>query len=298
MKIAYSTKLGKLFQGKAEDVIKSKRFKKYKGKIDLIFTSPPFALNRKKKYGNHVGEDYITWLSEFAPVFRTLLKPRGSVVIELGNAWESKRPIMSTVPLRALLKFLEAGQLVLCQQFIYHNPARLPSPAQWVTVKRIRVKDSFSHIWWMSASDRPKATNRRVLQPYSASMQRLLETQKYNSGKRPSGHNVGKRSFLRKHKGAIPPNVITVSNTQQDLEYHGYCSAGKLIPHPARMPVGVPEFFIKFLTRPNDLVLDPFSGSNTTGAVAEALGRKWLSIELDDVYIKGSYGRFTRPVDK
>ena len=70
--------------------------------------------------------------------------------MEIGNAWESGRPTMSTLSLRALLAFLEAGGLHLCQQFISHNPARIPSPAQWVTVERIRVKDSFTNVWWMS----------------------------------------------------------------------------------------------------------------------------------------------------
>ena len=290
--ISYSTKLGKLIRGTAEDAVKSNILKRCRGKVDLIFTSPPFPLNRKKKYGNLQGQAYIDWLAGFASTLRTLLKPRGSIVMEVGNAWEPGRPVMSTLALRALLAFLDEGKLLLCQQFIYNNPARLPGPAQWVTVERIRVKDSYSHLWWMAATDRPKATNRRILQPYSKSMLQLLKTKKYNAGARPSEHHIGKESFFRKHKGAIPSNVITLSNTQASSPYLNYCRSKNLISHPARMPIGLAEFFIKFLTKPGDLVLDPFAGSNTTGAAAEALGRKWISIEPNKDYIKGSYGRF------
>lgn len=292
MRVAYSTKLGHLIHSTAEQALASKKLQKYRGKVDLIFTSPPFPLNRKKKYGNLQGQNYIDWLAQFALKLAPFLKPRGSIVMELGNAWEQKRPVMSTLSLRALLSFLDTGKLRLCQQFIYNNPSRLPSPAQWVTVERIRVKDSYTHIWWMSLTARPKATNRRILQPYSAAMERLLRTKKYNSGPRPSEHRIGKTSFFRRHKGAIPSNVLTFSNTENGSGYLKYCRKNRLALHPARMPVGLAEFFIKFLTRPGDLVLDPFAGSNTTGAAAESLGRRWISIESDKVYVAGSFGRF------
>src|SRR5208337_1244110 len=98
--------------------------------------------------------------------------------------------------------------LHLCQQIICHNPARLPGPAAWVNVKRVRLKDSFTHVWWMSRSPTPKADNRRVLTPYSSDMRKLLKTQRYNAGRRPSGHVISERGFLNDHGGAIAPHVI------------------------------------------------------------------------------------------
>jgi len=282
-----------MYQGNAENALTSLTFAKYKGKVQLILTSPPFPLNRKKKYGNLQGEAYIHWLANFAQTFRKLLKKDGSIVLELGNAWEPGKPIMSPLALRSLLAFLEAGQFNLCQQFIVYNPARLPSPAQWVNVERIRVKDSFTFVWWMSPNERPKADNRRILKPYSDSMLRLLKTKKYNAGSRPSEHHIGEKSFLTNNKGAIPSNVITLSNTASSDEYLRYCRSNNLQPHPARMPVALPEFFIKFLTTPQNLVLDPFGGSNTTGAAAERLKRRWIAIEADNNYIQGSRGRFS-----
>ena len=260
--------------------------------VDLIFTSPPFPLNRKKRYGNKQGEEYIDWLTSFAPLFKEVLKPNGSIVLELGNAWEPGRPVISTLALKALLSFLETGEFILCQQFVWHNPARLPSPAQWVNVERIRLKDAYTHLWWMAMTDRPHADNRQVLTEYSRSMKRLLERQTYNTGKRPSEHNIGKRSFLTNNSGAIPSNMITMANTQSSSDYLSYCRTWQLQPHPARMPIGLAEFFIKFLTKPGGLVLDPFPGSNTTGAAAEKLERRWLSIEPNESYLEGSLGRF------
>jgi DNA modification methylase len=290
---AYTTSRGTMYQGNAESVLSSPQFSKYEGKVQLIFTSPPFPLNRKKKYGNLQGEAYVHWLANFAQTFRKLLKKDGSIVLELGNAWEPGKPVMSPLALRALLAFLDAGNFNLCQQFIVYNPARLPSPAQWVNVERIRVKDSFTFVWWMSTTERPKADNRRILKPYSESMLRLLKTKKYNAGARPSEHHIGAKSFLTNNKGAIPSNVITLSNTASSDDYLKYCRTHNLQPHPARMPIALPEFFIKFLTTPRNLVLDPFGGSNTTGAAADKLKRRWIAVEADESYIDGSRGRFS-----
>jgi site-specific DNA-methyltransferase (cytosine-N4-specific) len=199
---------------------------------------------------------------------------------------------MSTLPLKTLLAFHEAGEFNLCQQFVCHNPTRLPTPAQWVSVKRIRVKDSFTHVWWMSPSDTPRASNKRVLTPYKPDMKRLLRTKKYHSGERPSGHVVGATSFLKNNGGAIPPNVLELPNTLAHGDYRRYCRDRGLKLHPAPMQPGLAEFFIKMLTNKGDLVLDPFAGSNLTGSIAEELGRRWISVEPERDYVEGSKGRF------
>src|SRR5581483_472140 len=158
----YKTKYGQMFVGKAESILTARVAEKYLGKVQLIFTSPPFPLNRKKKYGNLQGEPYIQWLEEMSVLLKKFLTPTGSIVMEVGNAWEKGSPVMSTLALKSMLAFQEKTDLHLCQQFICYNPARLPGPAQWVTIERARVKDSFTHVWWMSPNERPKADNRRV----------------------------------------------------------------------------------------------------------------------------------------
>lgn len=293
----YRTGSGSMYQARIEDMLGSGLGRDLEGQVQLIFTSPPFPLNRKKRYGNRLGDEYRAWLTGLAGHFTKLLTATGSIVIEMGNAWEPGRPTMSTLALRTLLDFLDAGDLHLCQQFICHNPARLPSPAQWVTIERIRVKDSFTHLWWMSPTERPDADNTRVLKPYSDSMQALLQRGTYNHGKRDSGFDIGETSFLKDNGGAIPPNVFEFSNTRSNDAYRRYCRTHGLEIHPAPMPYGLIEFFIQFLTQEGQLVLDPFAGSNSTGAVAEQLGRRWVAVEPNEQYVAGSRGRFdaTRP---
>lgn len=296
MKIAYQTKRGTFYNSAIEDFLDSKVSNKYKGKINLIFTSPPFPLNRKKKYGNLQGQEYVEWLSGLSIKFKDLLAPDGSIVMEVGNSWQKGEPIMSTLAIESLIEFLKKSNLKLCQQFIWHNTAKLPSPAQWVNIERIRVKDSFTHIWWMSKTSKPKADNRNVLKEYSDSMKSLLKNGSYNSGLRPSEHNIGEKSFLTDNSGAIPSNVISTSNTAATSSYQIFCKKNGIEPHPARMPIDIPKFFIKFLTDENDIVFDPFCGSNTTGQAAQELKRKWIGVELNKNYIAGSVGRF--PKDK
>jgi site-specific DNA-methyltransferase (cytosine-N4-specific) len=283
-----------MFLGLAEDVLESPLARRLKGRVKLIFTSPPFPLNRKKKYGNLEGRQYLLWLSGFADVLSPLLHPKGSIVIEIGNAWEPGSPTFSTLPMQSLLEFKEAGGFHLCQEFIYYNPAKLPTPAQWVTIDRERVKDAFSRLWWMSPSPHPDAKNVRVLLPYSEDMRKLLSTRKYNAGTRPSEHQIGPKSFLKDNGGSIPSNVLTAANTAASDPYLQFCRKKGLEFHPARMPPEVARFFITFLTKPGDLVMDPFGGSNVTGAVAEALGRRWMSIEPNIAYARGSIGRFQK----
>lgn len=291
--VAYQTGLGRMVVGNTEEVLRQPQGQRLRGKVQLIFTSPPFPLNRKKKYGNEVGEAFMRWLSGFAPIFKEMLTPDGSIVLEMGNAWDPGKPTMSTLAIESLLAFKRAGAFHLCQEFIWHNPARLPSPAQWVNIKRNRVKDSFTRLWWLSPVEDPKASNRRVLQEYSPAMRKLLRTKKYNAGTRPSEHGIGETSFLNDNGGAIPPNVLIFPNTRSVGDpYQQYCRERDIPLHPARMPIELAKFFIKFLTTEGDLVLDPFAGSNTTGAAAEELGRQWFSIEANEVYARGSLGRF------
>ena len=292
MNVAYKTDKGIFFHGDAKDLTNNDLSLFSDKQVSLIFTSPPFPLKRKKKYGNKNGQDYLKWLVDVVQHLLQFLKEDGSLVIEVGNAWEPGLPEMSTLPLEALLAIKNECNLHLCQSFVWYNTAKLPGPAEWVNIKRIRVKESFTHIWWLSKTPYPKADNRKVLQEYSSSMKKLLKKQKYNSGTRPSEHVINETSFLTEHAGSIPSNVLMSSNTSSYSDYQTYCKENKLPLHPARMPREIPEFFIKMLTEEDDVIFDPFGGSNTTGMVAEDLNRKWIATELNEDYINGSKGRF------
>jgi hypothetical protein len=313
----HETKAGQYFEGRAEKLLKGKLGRQLKGKVQLVLTSPPFPLNHKKSYGNLEGRAYKAWFVGLAEVLGPVLTPDGSIVIEMGNAWKPGRPVQSLLPLESRLAFVKnrKGGLRLCQEFVCYNPARLPSPAEWVTVKRERVTDSYTRIWWMSKSDRPKAHNAAVLRPYSNSMRELLERQTFNRKPRPSEHHISENGFLVDRGGSIPhnfleldslspdrevrlPNAFALSNTSSGDFFARTCRSRGIQPHPARMQAGLAAFFLNFLTDPGDLVLDPFAGSNTTGYVSELLGRRWAAIEADPKYAEQSKIRFEDPLLK
>lgn len=282
---AYSTALGKAYCVNALDLFAELET----DSVALVVTSPPFALKRKKNYGNVLPEEYVEWFQPYANEIFRVLKPDGSFVLELGGSWNPGKPTRSLYQYELILRLGKTFHLA--QDFYWYNPARLPTPAEWVTVRRTRVKDAVSLVWWLSKTENPQADNRRVLKPYSASMKRLLDVG-YKGGKRPSEHVISADAFSKDNGGAIPPNVLEIANTRSNETYLTACKNASIAPHPARFPPELPEFFVKFLTQPGDLVVDPFAGSNVTGATAESLGRRWLTSELNADYITGSRFRF------
>lgn len=281
---AYSTRLGRAYLGNSLEVLRRLPSES----VTLVLTSPPFALRRQKAYGNVSADEYVDWFWPFAEQVHRILRPEGSFVFELGGAWVPGTGTRSLYQYRLILRLAEIFHLA--QEFYWYNPSKLPTPAEWVTIRRTRVKDAVTTLWWLSKGAEPQADNRAVLRPYSPSMRRLLRDG-YKIERRPSQHDIGPH-FRRDNGGAIPPNILTVPNTRSSDDYFRRCRAAGLPIHPARFPLAVPEFFIRFLTRPQQLVLDPFAGSNVTGYVAEQLGRKWISIELDPLYLAGSQLRF------
>ncbi len=281
---AYTTRSGRAYLGDALDVLR----RLPSDSVSLVLTSPPFALRRQKAYGNVPATEYVEWFWPFAEEIYRVLKPDGSFVLELGGAWNPGSGTRSLYQYELILRLCKLFHLA--QDFYWYNPSRLPTPAEWVTIRRTRVKDAVNMLWWLSKTETPQADNRRVLRPYSRSMQRLLRDG-YKAARRPSQHDIGPH-FQRDNGGAIPPNLLTIPNTRSNDEYLHDCRREGLTIHPARFPPGVPEFFIRFLTERGQLVLDPFAGSNVTGQVAEALGRAWISVEINVDYVASSRVRF------
>jgi site-specific DNA-methyltransferase (cytosine-N4-specific) len=261
------------------------------GSVDLIMTSPPFGLVRKKNYGNEDADQYCNWFRPFAEGFRRVLSDQGSLVIDIGGSWIPGQPTRSLYHFKLLVMLVEEFGFHLCQEHYWWNPSKLPSPAEWVNIRRVRVKDAVNSIWWLSKSPFPKASNRRVLQPYSKSMHDLLANG-YVAKLRPSGHDISEK-FSRDNGGSVPPNLLAVANTESNGRYQDYCREKNLPIHPARFPAALPEYFVRMLTDAGGLVVDPFAGSCVTGAVAEVLERKWVCCELDEQYLEGAMARFT-----
>jgi len=261
--------------------------------VSLVITSPPFALQRQKEYGNKDQAEYIGWILDFTQEVQRIIKDDGSFVIDLGGAYQKGIPIRSLYNFRLLLRMCDEQGWKLAEEFFWYNPAKLPSPIEWVNKRKIRTKDSVNTVWWLSKTDFPKADVRKVLTEYSGRMKKLLEDSSkfYTPKKRPSGHDISDR-FGTDNGGAIPSNLLQIPNTDSNSQYLKYCKILEIGAHPARFPFALPEFFIKFLTNENDLILDIFAGSNTTGWAAQLLNRNWLSFELEQQYLSASVFRF------
>jgi DNA modification methylase len=285
----YKTKKGKAVVGDSLELMKSLP----DNSVNLVMTSPPFALSRPKEYGNKDQADYIDWILEFTNEVQRIITEDGSFVIDLGGAYQKGSPIRSLYNYRLLIRMCDEQGWKLAEEFFWYNPAKLPSPIEWVNKRKIRAKDSVNTVWWLSKSDFPKADVKNVLTEYSDRMKKLIkDSSKYYTPKmRPSGHDISD-SFGNDNGGAIPSNLLQIPNTESNSQYLKYCKDLGIKGHPARFPSRLPEFFIKFLTDENDLVLDIFAGSNTTGWIAQQLNRRWLSFELDHQYLSASVLRF------
>jgi DNA modification methylase len=293
---AYTTRLGSACCGDSLDLLTRLPDES----VNLVLTSPPFALQRAKEYldrtANRSQEDYVEWLARFGAIVFRKLRPDGSFVLDLGGAYVKGAPERALYPFRVLLRFCDCLGFRLAQDFYWHNPAKLPSPVEWVNKRKLRAKDSVNTVWWLAKSPWPKADVRRVLVPYSARMKLLIRNPRafYKPARRPSGHDIA-ATFATDNGGALPSNLLQIPNTESCGRYLDGCKLIGAPQHPARFPAKLPEFFIRLLTDPGDLVVDIFAGSNTTGMVAEAEGRRWLAFEVSPEYLAASAFRFLEP---
>ncbi|AFL74978.1 DNA modification methylase [Thiocystis violascens DSM 198] len=292
----YRTASGAAYLGDSRDILKAMP----DNSVNLVFTSPPYALHFKKEYGNVSKADYVEWFLPFAQEIRRVLNEDGSFVLNIGGSWNPGSPTRSLYHYKLMIALVEELGFHLAQECYWYNPAKMPVPAEWVTVRRIRIKDSVEHVWWLSKTPHPKADNRKVLRPYSADMLRLAK-KGVKTTVRPSGHNINASFDKIESGGSIPSNVVQdqfanemliAGNNAANDAYTKRCKASGMKIHPARFPATLPEFFTKLLTDEGDLVVDPFAGSNTAGAVAERLGRRWIAIDLLEEYLEASKFRF------
>lgn len=274
--------------------------------INLIVTSPPYALHFKKAYGNVTKDKYVDWFLGFAREMRRVLADDGSFVLNIGGSYNEGTPTRSLYQYRLLIRLVDEIGFHLAQECFWYNPAKMPMPAEWVTVRKMRVKDAVEYVWWLSKTPWPKASNQRVLRETLSPDMLRLNRNGLKETTRPGGYKINASWAEIKGKGAIPSNFIQgelfeieppdnaliMGNNAANDPYTLRCKEEGIKIHPARYPRVLPEFFIKMLTEEGDIVLDPFAGSNTTGAVAESLRRRWLAFENVEEYLKGSKFRF------
>ena len=284
----YETELGEAIWAMAEDASGFIR----DDSVDLLFTSPPYPILRGKAYGTWAVDEWLEWMGDLATDWRKMLRPTGSLMVNLGTVWQPGQPTVDPYIERFVIKMIDDLGFYLADRLYWHNPTKMAAPMPWVAIKRVRVKQSIEPVLWFSKEPNPKSDNRRVLQPYKEKTKQRYIGKKSDVVKRPSGYGLGENSFSKDNGGSIPHSLIIEPNSSSNDAYRRACRAAEMPIHPATFPSALPEFAIKLTTEPGDLVYDPFLGSATTAAAAENLGRRWVGSERSLAYLAGSAFRF------
>lgn len=259
--------------------------------LQLILTSPPYPLVRKKEYQREDTQNYLSWLTSLAEGWLGKLKDDGSLVLNLSDCWNKKEPTLNLYQERLLLELVDKIGYHLIQRLYWHSPSKIPS-SHWVTIKKYRLNNSVEHLFWLGKSPEPKTHIERVLKPYGASMRRSLAAGGDRRTERPSSHGGTQNGFGLDRGGSIPFTLQSWTHAASQGGYFSFCRNNNLPIHPARFPKELPEFCVNLLSDPGDTVYDPFSGSGTTAATCEKLERKWIASERSLSYLQGSLGRF------
>lgn len=286
--IAFSTDLGVAIWGRCEEV-----FPGLTESVALCVTSPPYPLRKARAYGGPTAADYTDFLCRaLEPVVRSLI-PGGSLVLNISNdIFEPGRPSRDLYAERLVLALHDRLGLALMDRIPWVNPSKPPAPTYWACVRKVQLVATYEPVYWFTNDpDRVRSDNRRVLEAHTARQAALHgrggEQRQTNYGDGTCRVRPG--SYGQATAGRIPRNVLTRSHTCSDTKaYRRHAQALGLPVHAAMQPTTLPDFFIRFLTEPGDLVLDPFGGTVKTGLAAERLGRRWLVTEQMGAYLRGA----------
>jgi len=287
----WETELGQVLWGTAEKasaVIEP-------GVVDLIYTSPPYPLLQPKEYGNLNSSDWLKWMGDLSELWSGLLANTGSLVVNIGSISQAGKPFKDPYAARFQLDLIDRLGLHLVDEHYWHNPAKLPSPVQWVSVQKKRLKNTVEHVLWFAKSDQFKSNNDNVREaesPHTTRYRKNALASGKGLGKRPGGSVAGK-GFLKSNGTAIPSVLQVQSHEGPHSRYRRACKTAGIKPHPAISPLALPDRFIRLTTEPGDLVYDPMAGSLATCYAAELLGRKWIGSEPSAHYIAGGTLRFS-----
>jgi len=142
LKTYFSTHLGAAYLGDSRAVMS----RIPEGSVNLVLTSPPYALHFKKKYGNEDKKTYVEWFIGFARQIHRILSEDGSFVLNIGGSYNAGGPTRSLYHFKLLIALVEEVGFHLAQECFWYNPAKMPIPAEWVNVRRLRVKDSVEYV--------------------------------------------------------------------------------------------------------------------------------------------------------
>ncbi|WP_205836414.1 site-specific DNA-methyltransferase [Iodobacter violaceini] len=292
--VAFSTDLGVAIWGHCKDI-----FTSVSEPISLCITSPPYPLRNARAYGNPAESEYIDFIcSALEPIVKNLI-PGASVVLNLSSdIFLSKSPARSLYVERLVLSLHDRLGLFLMDRIPWVNKSKPPGPTYWACVNRVQLTTAYEPIFWFTNDPlKVRSDNRRVLEPHSDRQQRLMAAggAKRSASYGDGAYKIRPDSFGRVTEGKIARNVLERGHACSDTKaYREYALNHNLPVHGAMFPTSIPEFFIQFLTEPNDLVVDCFGGTIKTGLAAERLGRRWMSTELIIQYLRGAAGLFQK----
>lgn len=246
--------------------------------FDLVLTSPPY--DGQSRYGN--GQCYErAWFEDYflrvsGEILRTL-KPTGSFVLN----YRSKRRGSERGTLQyELIFWLRSQGFLFCEDFVWAKPS--PPPGRF----RRFLKDAVEYCFHFAKSPRWQFFPEQALSPArwdsADRARRRNHAQNYERESSPSGHG---RKRVQAGPDLVRPSTLLLMEPEFGPNPTG---------HPARFPVLLPQFFIRIMTKPRQLIFDPFGGTGTTGVAAENLKRRWIVTELDDRYAAGLAERMIR----
>jgi len=236
--------------------------------VDLIFTSPPYADQRKKTYGGVHPDRYVEWFLPIAGELKRVLKPTGTFMLNIKEKVVNGE--RSTYVMELILEMRRQQGWLWTEEFIWHK--KNCYPGKWPN----RFRDSWERLIQFNKNRHFSMYQDAVMVPMGdwskTRLKKLSETDMTrDESKVGSGFGKNISNWLQREM-AYPTNVLHLATE---------CSNKN---HSAAFPEGLPEWFIKLFTKEGDTVLDPFMGSGTTNAVAQRMKRNSIGIEIMPEY--------------
>ena len=262
--------VNKIFHGNCEEVLEEWP----DNSIDLIFTSPPYADQRRNTYGGVKPGEYVDWFLPKTLQFLRVLKPTGTFILNIKERVVNGE--RHTYVMELIIKMREQGWL-WTEEFMWHK--KNSYPGKWSN----RFRDSWERLLQFNKHRKFNMYQEEVMIPVGdwakTRLNNLSETDKTRDESRvDSGFGKNISNWVGRDK-VYPTNVIHMATE---------CSNKN---HSAAFPEDLPTWFIKLFTQPNDIVLDPFVGSGTTAVSAKQLKRNYVGIDINDLYCETAIQR-------
>jgi DNA modification methylase len=231
--------------------------------VNLIMTSPPYADRRKGTYGGIHPDEYVNWFLARSLEFRRVLRSDGSMIVNIKeNVVDGERHTY----VHKLIDALRAQGWRWVEEYCWHK--KTAAPGKWPN----RFRDSWERCHHFTLNKQFKMNQEDVRVPigdWARSRLSNLSAADRSRQESSTGSGVGRNMSAWVGKEAVYPSNV--------LHLAAECSNRG---HSAAYPIALPAWFIKLLSDPEDLVLDPFSGSGTTGVACKELGRGFIGVDI------------------